>query len=63
MAACSLLLHLEMVMYTDTKCVRILQFHPEFAKFPQFATFSNNPMEAFYQCPAAGWAQVCLPPR
>merc|ERR1719253_2529842 len=28
-------------------------FHPEFAKFPQFATFSNNPMEAFYQCPAA----------
>merc|ERR1712216_630685 len=33
-------------------------FHPEFAKFPQFATFSNNPMEAFYQCPAAGWAQI-----
>merc|ERR1719199_1941109 len=22
-------------------------FHPEFAKFPQFATFSNNPLEAF----------------
>ena len=50
-------------MYTDTKCARILQFHPEFAKFPQFATFSNNPMEAFYQCPATGWAQVCLPAR
>jgi len=33
-------------------------FHPEFAKFPQFATFSNNPLEAFYQCPGAGWAQI-----
>jgi len=32
--------------------------HPEFAKFPQFATFSNNPLEAFYQCPAAGWGQI-----
>mmetsp|Transcript_26932 Transcript_26932/g.39597 ORF Transcript_26932/g.39597 Transcript_26932/m.39597 type:complete len:244 (-) Transcript_26932:914-1645(-) len=33
-------------------------FHPEFAKFPQFATFSNNPLEAFYQCPGAGWGQI-----
>jgi len=34
------------------------QFHPEIAKFPQFSSFSTNPLEAFYQCPAAGWAQV-----
>ena len=34
------------------------QFHPEIAKLPQFASFSTNPLEAFYQLSFAGWLQV-----
>ncbi|KAJ1484640.1 light harvesting complex protein 3 precursor [Baffinella frigidus] len=33
-------------------------FHPEIAKFPQFESFSTNPLQAFYECPAAGWVQI-----
>ena len=36
----------------------LVQFHPEIYKFPQFEAFSTNPLAAFYECPAAGWAQV-----
>lgn len=40
----------------------LLQFHPEIAKFPQFESFSTNPLQAFYECPAAGWVQVLTSP-
>ncbi|EKX33755.1 light-harvesting Chl a protein 3 [Guillardia theta CCMP2712] len=33
-------------------------FHPEIAKLPQFASFSTNPLEAFYQLSFAGWLQI-----
>jgi light-harvesting complex I chlorophyll a/b binding protein 4 len=33
---------------------------PEFAKLPQFASFSTNPLQAFYDVGPAGWAQIFI---
>merc|ERR1711966_31111 len=33
---------------------------PEFTKLPQFASFSTNPLEAFYQVGPGGWAQIFI---
>jgi len=31
---------------------------PEFGKLPQFASFSTNPLQAFYEVGPGGWAQI-----
>lgn len=33
---------------------------PEFAKFPQFKSFSSNPLEAAWQLSPAGWIQILI---